>query len=99
MLAAHLLVADSASFAKGPLRLTSTLQIPRGTTTMITFIFVVAVAAFIPYVAAPGIVNGVKAINAQPAAMRFETSPAASDGASDAANRIGSERREGGASV
>ncbi|MEA3083722.1 MAG: hypothetical protein QOC89_1419 [Paraburkholderia sp.] len=66
---------------------------------MITFIFVVAVAAFIPYVAAPGIVNGVKAINAQPAAMRFETSPAASDGASDAANRIGSERREGGASV
>jgi hypothetical protein len=44
------------------------LQIPRGTTAMITFIFVVAVVAFIPYVAAPGIVNGVKAISAQPAA-------------------------------
>lgn len=66
---------------------------------MITFIFVVAVAAFIPYVAAPGIVNGVKAISAQPAAMRFETSPVASGGASDAANRVVSDRRESGASV
>jgi hypothetical protein len=61
---------------------------------MITFIFVVAAAAFIPYVAAPGIANGVKAITTELAAMQFETSPAVSDGASDAANRIVSERRE-----
>lgn len=66
---------------------------------MVTFIFVVAMAAFIPYVATPGIVNGVKAINAPPAAMLFDTSPAASDGASDAANRIVSERRNSEASV
>lgn len=66
---------------------------------MVTFIFVVAMAAFIPYVATPGIVNGVKAINAQPAAMLFDTSPAASAGASDAANRIVSERRDSEASV
>ncbi|CAE6692165.1 hypothetical protein PQR37_20565 [Paraburkholderia nemoris] len=66
---------------------------------MVTFIFVVAVAAFIPYVAAPGIANGVKAISAQPAAMLFETSPATSDGTSDAANRIVSEKRDSGASV
>lgn len=58
---------------------------------MVTFIFVVAVAAFIPYVATPAIVNGVKAISAPPAAMRFEPSPAASGSASDAANRIVSE--------
>ncbi|AXL49342.1 hypothetical protein DSC91_001122 [Paraburkholderia caffeinilytica] len=66
---------------------------------MVTFIFVVAVAAFIPYVAAPGIANGVKAISAQPAAMLFETSPAASGSASDAANRIVSEPRDSQASV
>ena len=66
---------------------------------MVTFIFVVAMAAFIPYVATPGIVNGVKAINAQPSAMLFDTSPAASDGASDAANRIVSERPDSEASV
>jgi len=66
---------------------------------MVTFIFVVAVAAFIPYVAAPGIVNGVKAINAQPAAMLFDPSPAVSDGTSDAANRIVSGQPESGASV
>jgi hypothetical protein len=66
---------------------------------MITFIFVVAAAAFIPYVATPGIVNGVKAISAQPAAMLFEPSPVATDRASDAANRIVSERSDGGASV
>ncbi|RKE38452.1 hypothetical protein B0G76_4774 [Paraburkholderia sp. BL23I1N1] len=66
---------------------------------MVTFIFVVALAAFIPYVAAPGIANGVKAINAQPAAMLFETSPAASDSKSDAANRIVTERPDSEASV
>ncbi|MFM0074935.1 hypothetical protein PQQ86_27665 [Paraburkholderia sediminicola] len=66
---------------------------------MVTFIFVVAMAAFIPYVAAPGIANGVKSISAQPAAMLFEASPAVSDGASDAANRIVSEQRDSGASV
>ena len=66
---------------------------------MVTFIFVVAVAAFIPYVATPVIVNGVKAISAPPAAMRFESSPAASGSASDASNRIVSERRDSEASV
>ncbi|AXE96314.1 hypothetical protein [Paraburkholderia terricola] len=55
---------------------------------MFTFIVVVALAAFIPYVAAPGIANGVKAINQQPAAMLFEPLPAAAaDAAADAANR------------
>ncbi|ANB77550.1 hypothetical protein [Paraburkholderia phytofirmans] len=65
---------------------------------MVTFIFVVAMAAFVPYVATPGIVNGVKAVSTQPAAMLFETPPAASGGANDAANRIVSERRDSEAS-
>ncbi|MFM0169724.1 hypothetical protein [Paraburkholderia sediminicola] len=66
---------------------------------MFTFIVVVAVAAFVPYVAAPGIANGVKAINTPPAAMMFDTSPAAASNGSDAANRILSDRRESDASV
>ncbi|MFM0629899.1 hypothetical protein [Paraburkholderia xenovorans] len=66
---------------------------------MFTFIVVVAVAAFVPYVAAPGIVNGVKAISNPPAAMMFDTSPAAASDGSDAANRIVSDRRERDASV
>ncbi|CAE6728203.1 hypothetical protein R69888_01956 [Paraburkholderia haematera] len=66
---------------------------------MVTFIFVVAVAAFIPYIAAPGIANGIKSLTAQPAAMLFETPPAASDCKSDAANRIVSEPRDSAASV
>jgi hypothetical protein len=41
-----------------------------------TFIVVVAIAAFIPYVAAPGIVNGVKAIDSPPAATSFDAAPA-----------------------
>jgi hypothetical protein len=57
------------------------------------------VAAFVPYVAAPGIVNGVKAISNPPAAMMFDMSPAAASDASDAANRIVSDRRESDASV
>ena len=60
---------------------------------MFTFIFVVAVAAFVPYVAAPGIANGVKAVTqpAPAAAVRFEIPPTAGggdEGGSDAANRI-----------
>lgn len=35
---------------------------------MFTFVVVVAIAAFIPYVAAPGIANGVKAVTSHPAA-------------------------------
>lgn len=66
---------------------------------MFTFIIVVAVAAFIPYVAAPGIANGVKAISTPPAAMQFETPPAAVAAGSDAANRILSGLRETDASV
>lgn len=63
---------------------------------MVTFIFVVAVAAFIPYVAAPGIQNGVKAITAHqsadagventfPAALKMPDGGATKDiGAADA---------------
>jgi hypothetical protein len=76
---------------------------PGGTTVMVTFIFVVAVAAFIPYVATPAIVNGVKAISAPPATMPLEPSPAVSERGSvrgsDAANRIVSERRDREAAV
>ncbi|PQV54869.1 hypothetical protein [Paraburkholderia sp. BL21I4N1] len=62
---------------------------------MFTFIIVVAVAAFVPYVAAPGIANGVKAISKPAtAAMQFETAPPAAVLDSDAANRIVSERRD-----
>ncbi|MFM0246014.1 hypothetical protein P0D75_06725 [Paraburkholderia sediminicola] len=66
---------------------------------MFAYIFVVAVAAFIPYVATPAIVNGVKAISAPPAATLIEPSPAASGSASDAANRILSAPRASEASV
>lgn len=66
---------------------------------MFTFIVVVAVAAFVPYVAAPGIANGVKAISTPPAAMIFDTSPAAASDGSDAANRIVSDRRQNDAAV
>ena len=66
---------------------------------MFTFIVVVAVAAFVPYVAAPVIANGVKAISTPPAAMRFDAAPAAASDGSDAANRIGSGRSESDASV
>lgn len=62
---------------------------------MFTFIVVVAVAAFIPYVAAPGIVNGVKAISSPaPAAVSFDPAPATPAYGSDAANRILSERHD-----
>ncbi|MFM0741090.1 hypothetical protein PQQ51_27935 [Paraburkholderia xenovorans] len=66
---------------------------------MLTFIVVVAVAAFIPYVATPGIEKGVKAITPQSAEMRFDVSPAAASDGSDAANRILSGQRETDASV
>ncbi|WGS52858.1 hypothetical protein LFL96_32310 [Paraburkholderia sp. D15] len=64
---------------------------------MFTFIIVVAVAAFVPYVAAPGIANGVKAINKPPAAttqMQFETTPATTPQNGDATNRLVSGRRD-----
>jgi hypothetical protein len=35
---------------------------------MFTFVFVVAIAAFVPYVAAPTIQNGVKAVTSHPSA-------------------------------
>lgn len=66
---------------------------------MITFIFVVAVAAFIPYVATPGIVNGVKAITPQSSAMQFDPTPAPAAGSSDAANRLVSGQPISDASV
>ena len=66
---------------------------------MFTFIFVVAVAAFIPYVAAPGIANGVKAVS-KPAAttMRFDAAPAPATDGNDAANRIVPEQHDSEAS-
>ncbi|MFM0339497.1 hypothetical protein [Paraburkholderia fungorum] len=72
---------------------------------MFTFIFVVAVAAFVPYVAAPGIANGVKAVTqpAPAAAVRFEIPPPAAgggdEGGNDAANRIVAGPPDGQASV
>lgn len=67
---------------------------------MVTFIVVVALAAFIPYVAVPGIENGVKALAPHPAAsVRFDASPPTPDGGADAANRILSDRHESEASV
>ncbi|WP_176057314.1 hypothetical protein [Paraburkholderia sp. BCC1876] len=62
---------------------------------MFTFIIVVAVAAFVPYVAAPGIANGVKAVSKPAAAAtQFEPTLPATVQGSDAANRIVSERRD-----
>lgn len=63
---------------------------------MFTFIVVVAVAAFIPYVAAPGIANGVKAISSpSPAAVSFDATPVLPASGNDAANRIVSDRVDG----
>lgn len=66
---------------------------------MLTFIVVVAVAAFIPYVAAPGIEKGVKSITPQSSAIRFEAVPNAACDGSDAANRIVVGQRDTDASV
>lgn len=66
---------------------------------MLTFIVVVAVAAFIPYVAAPGIEKGVKAITPQSSAIQFEAVPNAAYDGSDAANRIVVGQRDADASV
>ena len=64
-----------------------TLEIER-LAAMFTFVVVVAVAAFIPYVAAPEIQNGVKAITSHPSADSgvSNTLPSA-DRTLDAANR------------
>ncbi|HZZ11318.1 MAG TPA: hypothetical protein VFE79_11565 [Paraburkholderia sp.] len=63
---------------------------------MFTFIVMVAVAAFIPYVAVPGIEKGVKAVAPQPAAFRFDAAPDSACDGSDAANRIVINRRDSG---
>jgi hypothetical protein len=60
----------------------------------LTYIAVFVVGAFIPYVVAPGIVNGVKAINAPPAVVSFDPSPPTPAVGSDAANRIVADRRD-----
>ncbi|WP_144152626.1 hypothetical protein [Paraburkholderia sp. BCC1885] len=60
---------------------------------MFTFVVVVAVAAFIPYVAAPGIENGVKAVTSHPSADSGVVDPLpASERTLDAANRTRSSR-------
>jgi hypothetical protein len=64
-----------------------------------TYIVVVAIAAFIPYAAAPGIVKGVKAISSPPVAVSFEAASPASSAGSDAADQIVSERRNSEGSV
>ncbi|WP_345816176.1 hypothetical protein AAGS40_18230 [Paraburkholderia sp. PREW-6R] len=69
---------------------------------MFTFIFVVAVAAFIPYVATPGIANGVKAIAQPHQAMIDEpmsTPTAPATAGDDAINRLVSAPRERDTSV
>jgi hypothetical protein len=66
---------------------------------MFTFIVVVAIAAFIPYVAAPGIANGVKAISEPPAAVSFDAAPPMPAVGSDSANRIVPERRDSDSAV
>ncbi|QQC65928.1 hypothetical protein [Paraburkholderia ginsengisoli] len=53
----------------------------------LTFIAVVAIAAFIPYVAAPGIANGVKAISSPPAAVSPDPAVTPATG-TDSAGRL-----------
>jgi hypothetical protein len=61
-----------------------------------TFIAVFVVGALIPYVVAPGVVNGVKAINTPPAAVSFDASPPAPAVGSNAAKQIVLDRRDSG---
>jgi hypothetical protein len=62
---------------------------------MFTFVVVVAITAFIPYVAAPGIANGVKAVTSHPSADAG--APYMAPGAYptlDAAKRIPADRQD-----
>lgn len=62
---------------------------------MFTFIVVVAIAAFIPYVATPGIANGVKAITSHPSAdAGTQQMLPAVHPMLDAANRILADRQD-----
>ncbi|MFM0033191.1 hypothetical protein [Paraburkholderia strydomiana] len=54
---------------------------------MFTFIVVVAIAAFIPYVAAPAIANGVKAVSTPSPEVSLDEAPQAPAAGSDAADR------------
>ena len=57
---------------------------------MFTFIVIAAIGAFIPYVAAPEIVKGVKAVTSQQTAyFQFDSVLPTTRGESDAADRIG----------
>lgn len=71
-----------------------TLEIER-LAAMFTFVVVVAIAAFVPYVAAPGIANGVKAVTSHPSADAGVpgTLPSAFR-MLDAANRTAADRRD-----
>lgn len=66
----------------------------------LTYIVVVAIAAFIPYVAAPGIVKGVKSLETPPAATSPEVTPSAPTPApaagGDAGDRVAPDRRDAG---
>jgi hypothetical protein len=68
---------------------------------MFTFIVVVAIAAFIPYVAAPGIANGVKAISTPAAAVSSSSDaiPQTPAVGSDAVNQPLPQRRDGADAV
>jgi hypothetical protein len=67
---------------------------------MFTFIVVVAIAAFIPYVAAPGIANGVKAISTPAAAVSSSDAiPQTPAAGSDAVNPPLPQRRDGADAV
>lgn len=71
-----------------------TLEIER-LAAMFTFVFVVAIAAFVPYVAAPGIANGVKAVTSHPSADAGVPGTLPSGFRTlDAANRTAADRRD-----
>ncbi|MGF6723235.1 hypothetical protein P3T43_002590 [Paraburkholderia sp. GAS41] len=62
---------------------------------MFTFVFVAAIAAFVPYVAAPTVANGVKAVTAQPSAdAGLQDTLPSSYRTLDAANRMLADQRE-----
>jgi hypothetical protein len=61
---------------------------------MSTFIVVLAIAAFIPYVAAPGIANGVKAISTPSPEVSLDDAPQAPAIGGDMADRLLPRLRE-----
>jgi hypothetical protein len=62
---------------------------------MFTFVFVVAIAAFVPHVAAPTIQNGVKAVTSHPSAdAGLQSTLPSAYRTLDAANRTVADQRD-----